>query len=409
MPVVLQITPCRRHAHHRHGDADQPPRKLNLLKECRERTSERADQLPREGIRRANQCHRAQRTECQSRAVLSVHRGFSLRIAANQQQRTADQQCQPRNHADGIREILRNIRVHIAREGDKEAARLKHVFLRIQNDARADAVARILHHRHIEPHTAKHRDRRRLQNGEEATLFAHQLGQAERRRDSAKQRTEQRAEQMAHAHARHAQCQQGPLSVVPAKHLIQRPDDEREEDHRQALAQRRARIQIDQPIDAQRIQHARADRRAAAVKDRLCAHIAAQRGKQVDAHLKHADACAERHAHISQNRRNIQEQLRIELRRGIAIAQQRGGMDAHGELPAAQTAGDTLDAVQVEQHIVSVKYAAPEQRHAGKRRRAKHHQRIPPAHAPPRTRIPAQNEQHRQHRAEQRRVCRQIG
>ena len=214
---------------------------------------------------------------------------------------------------------------------------------------------------------------------------------------------------MAHAHARHAQCQQGPLSVVPTKHLVQRPDDEREEDHRQALAQRRPRIQIDQPIDAQRIQHARADRRAAAVKDRLCAHIAAQCGKQVDARLKHADACAERHAHIPQNRRNIQEQLRIELRRGIAIAQQRGSMDAHGELPAAQTAGDALDAVQVEQHIVSVKHAAPEQRHAGKRRRAKHHQRIPSAHAPPRTRIPAQNEQHRQHRAEQRRVRRQIG
>ena len=284
-----------------------------------------------------------------------------------------------------------------------------HVFRRIEHDARADPVRRILHHRHEEPQRAERRNARRRQHREDAPLPGEQPSGARQRRNRAEEHAEHRAEQVAHAHARHAQRQQRPLPFIPAEHLVQPQHHHREKDHRQAFAQRRARVHVHQPIDAQRIEHARADGDAAAVHHAAHAQVARNRRRQMDAGLEHPNARAQGHAQIAQQRREIEEQLGVKFRRGIAVAQQRRAVDAHGELPVSQPVCDALDAVEVEEQVVPVVNAAPEQRHAGKRRRAEHHRHIPAVFAAALGLIPREHEQRRQHRADERRVSAQIG
>ena len=257
-----------------------------------------------------------------------------------------------------------------------------HVFRRVEHDARADAVRRILHHRHIEPQAAQRRHTRRQQDGQNPALSGKQLFDAEHSSQRAKRRAEQRAEQMAHAHARHAQRQQRPAFLVPSEHLVQSQQHHREKDHRQTFAQRRACVEIHQPINAQRIKHACADGGAAAAHQAAHAQITGQRRRQIDARLKHPHARAQRYAQIAQRRRKIEKQFGIKFRRGIAVAQQGGAVNAHGELAVSQAACNALDSVQVKQQIMAVIYAAPEQRHAGKRRRADEDHCVPAVFAP---------------------------
>ena len=164
---------------------------------------------------------------------------------------------------------------------------------------------------------------------------------------------------MAEHNAGYGKREQRPLFFVSREHLIQCPDQQRKEDHGQALAKRRADIHVGQAIAAQHIEHRCAKRDAAAVHHCTGAEIACGRCSKVDQHFKDAHACCERYAQIAQHGRQIQEDFRIELRRGIAVAQQRGGVDAHGELTCAQACGNAFDAVEMEKQIVSVVDALP--------------------------------------------------
>ena len=327
-----------------------------------------------------------------------------------QQQAAAQHERQTRHHADGVGEVRRlvgQIGV-LSGEAHEERARAQRMLARHDRHAGVDARPRKIEERHEEPRRAQHEEQRRLPARQDAPGFSSEPPRAQKRSQRAQRGGKQRAEQVAHEDARHRQRQQRPPALIAREHLDHRVKQQREEDHRQALAQRRADVEVGNPVAAQRVQRRRAQRDAPLTKHAARAEAAYQRRREVDHQFKHAHARRERHAQIAQQRGDVQEQLGIELRRGIAVAQQRGRVNAHGELARAQAGGDALDAVEVEEQIVPVVDARKEQRHAGKQRDGHHRQRVAAALTPHGPRIPGEHEQRRQHSAGQRRIRRQI-
>ena len=411
MLFLTQIAPCAGKGHHRRGHADQPPRILNLLKERGIRPGQTAGPVPREQRRRARQKQAGERQKRPAEPVLLQNRLLSaVHIQMRQQQAAAQHERQTRHHADGVGEVRRlvgQIGV-LSGESDKERARAQHMLARHDRHAGVDARPREVEERHEKPSRAQHEEQRRLRACEDAPRLTDEPLCAQQRRERAKRGGKQRAEQMAHEDARHRQRQQRPPALVPREHLDHREKQQREEDHRQALAQRRADVEVGNPVAAQRVQRRRAQRDAPLMKHAARAEIAHSCRREVDHQLKHAHACRERHAQVAQHGGDVQEQLRIELRRGIAVAQQCRRVNAHGELARAQAGGDALDAVEVEEQIVPVVDARKEQRHAGKQRDGHHRQRVAAALTPDGPRVPGEREQRRQHGARQRCIRRQI-
>ena len=146
-----------------------------------------------------------------------------------------------------------------------------------------------------------------------------------------------------------------PVGSLPLKRRPNRSQGSREECHSLKHAEPCSIIHHDEAVKtdevAERCHRSRAGRTEQDGKSpppRECGH-------EVQKNIQNVPRCDERHACQAQQCGEIKKEIRVKDLRRHAVAAKLDGIDAHGQLPAAQALGNAFDAPEVKREILPQK------------------------------------------------------
>ena len=154
-------------------------------------------------------------------------------------------------------------------------------------------------------------------------------------------------------HARKSDRDRPPIFFRSIEHQPKRNERHRHERHRNHFAERTPHVEIDQSIHEAAVDHCANCRRPRRVEQSIKTPIRQKDRRDIYQHTEKIVRDDDRDARHSQQRGNVEKQIRIEDARGFTVARERFADDPDGELSARQTFRHALNPIGVKQKIMS--------------------------------------------------------